>query len=129
MVIDPSFVILQNSLLSANGGNNGGNITVRPDWLLISQSSITATGTREHRRTITDPRFDYNLTAALLPLPVTLSDNLTLQPECAADLPGAISSFIVTGRGGEPSPPADSLQLWTSACHRHERRNPNDVST
>ncbi|HET6246709.1 MAG TPA: S-layer family protein, partial [Tepidisphaeraceae bacterium] len=104
MSVDPSFVILQNSLLSANGGNNGGNITVRPVWLLESQSSITATGARGVGGTL-QVTPDYNLTGALLSLPTSLSDNLTLQPECAADLPGAVSSFIVTGRGAAPIQP------------------------
>ena len=108
MTIDPSFVILENSRLSANGGNNGGNITVRPDWLLQSQSSITATGTRGVGGTLQITP-DYNLTGALLSLPASLSDSLRLQPACAADLPGAVSSFIVTGRGAPPLQPGG----WT----------------
>ncbi len=108
ITIDPSFVILENSQISANGGINGGNITVRPNWLLESQSSITATGTRGVGGTLQITP-DYNLTGALLSLPVALSDSLTLQPQCAADLPGLISSFIVTCRGGQPLTPGG----WT----------------
>ncbi len=104
MTVDPSFVLLESSRLSANGGNNGGNIAVRPDFLLQSNSLITATGARGVSGTLQITP-NYNLTGALLSLPANLSDSLTLQPSCAANLPGAVSSFIVTGRGGEPLRP------------------------
>src|SRR6185437_4316234 len=104
LTIDPSFVIFENSRLSANGGINGGNITVNPTFLLQSNTLITATGlTGVSGRLEITP--NYNLTGALLSLPATLSDNLRLEPQCAADLPGATSSFIVTGRGGTPLTP------------------------
>ena len=103
--IDPTFIVLNNSLISANAAvGQGGNINLVSDFFFNSNSSITATGTTNGTVNITAPTLD--LGSELITLPVSLlSAENQLQERCTALLRGDFSSFISIGRGGtEPAP-------------------------
>ena len=36
-----------------------------------------------------------------------------LRPDCAVKLPGGLSSFVITGRGGVPVEPNESLPIFS----------------
>jgi filamentous hemagglutinin family protein len=106
--IDPTFIVLNNSLISANAAaGQGGNISLVSDFLFnsdLSNNNITATGTTNGTVNITAPALD--LGSELITLPVSLlSAESQLQERCTALLRGDFSSFISIGRGGtEPAP-------------------------
>ena len=105
ITIDPQFIVLNNSLISANAAaGQGGNINLVSDFFFNSNSSITATGTQNGTINITAPALD--LGAQLITLPTSLlSVENQLQERCTALLQGDVSSFISIGRGGtEPAP-------------------------
>ena len=105
ITIDPQFIVLNNSLISANAAaGQGGNINLISDFFFNSNSSITATGTTNGTVNITAPALD--LGAQLITLPTSLlSAESQLQERCSALLQGDFSSFISIGRGGtEPAP-------------------------
>jgi hypothetical protein len=109
ITIDPQFIVLKDSLISANAAaGQGGNINLVSDFFFNSNSSITATGTTNGTVNITAPELD--LGAELITLPISLlSAENQLQERCTALLRGDFSSFISIGRGGtEPEP--DELQ-------------------
>jgi hypothetical protein len=98
--IDPEFLILDHSLLSANAAiGRGGNIFLRADNFLSSETPITATGGTSGTVEIAAPELD--LAASLVILPGALVDASTqLRELCAARLGLDFSSFLVIGRGG-----------------------------
>ena len=106
--VDSQFIVLNNSLISANAAaGQGGNINLISDFLFnsdLSNNNITATGTTNGTVNITAPALD--LGAQLITLPTSLlSAENQLQERCAALLRGDFSSFISIGRGGtEPAP-------------------------
>ena len=105
VIIDPQFIVLNNSLISANAAaGQGGNINLISDFFFNSNSSITATGTTNGTVNITAPALD--LGSELITLPTSLlSAQNQLQERCTALLYGDFSSFISIGRGGtEPAP-------------------------
>jgi large exoprotein involved in heme utilization and adhesion len=108
ITIDPTFIVLNNSLISANAAiGQGGNINLVSDFFFnsdLSNSNITATGTTSGTVNITAPALD--LGSELITLPSSLlSAESQLQERCAALLRGDFSSFISIGRGGtEPAP-------------------------
>jgi filamentous hemagglutinin family protein len=105
ITIDPQFIVLNNSLISANAAaGQGGNINLVSDFFFNSNSSITATGTTNGTVNISAPELD--LGAELITLPISLlSAENQLQERCTALLRGDFSSFISIGRGGtEPAP-------------------------
>jgi large exoprotein involved in heme utilization and adhesion len=109
ITIDPQFIVLNNSLISANAAvGQGGNINLVSDFFFNSNSLITATGTTNGTVNISAPPLD--LGAELITLPISLlSAANQLQERCTALLQGDFSSFISIGRGGtEPEP--DELQ-------------------
>jgi large exoprotein involved in heme utilization and adhesion len=110
ITIDPLFIVLDNSLISANAAaGQGGNINLVSNYFFNSNSLITATGTTNNGTVnITAPELD--LGAELITLPDSLvSAANQLQERCTALLQGDFSSFISIGRGGtEPEP--DELQ-------------------
>jgi filamentous hemagglutinin family protein len=105
--IDPEFVVLNNSLISANDlapGGMDGNITNISDYLFDFDSTLHATGT------INSTAPDLNLANSLLVLPSDLVHaDKALRERCAAALNHEFSSLIVVGRGGIEAPP-DELQ-------------------
>ena len=105
ITIDPQFIVLNNSIISANAAaGQGGNINLISDFFFNSNSSITATGTTNGTVNITAPELD--LGAQLITLPASLlSAENQLKERCTALLEGDFSSFISIGRGGtEPAP-------------------------
>ena len=108
ITIDPQFIVLQNSFISANAAiGQGGNIKLVSDFLFnsdLSNNNITATGTTNGTVNITAPQLD--LGSELITLPTSLlSAESQLQERCTALLRGDFSSFISIGRGGtEPAP-------------------------
>ena len=105
ITIDPQFIVLNNSLISANAAvGQGGNINLVSDFFFNSNSLITATGTTNGTVNISAPPLD--LGAELITLPISLlSAENQLQERCTALLQGDFSSFISIGRGGtEPEP-------------------------
>ena len=110
LIEPPQFIILDNSLISANAAiGQGGNINLVSDFFLDSESLITATGAQAGTVNITAP--DLDLSAGLIALPASLlSAETQLRERCTAQLRGDFSSFITLGRGGtEPAP--DELQV------------------
>jgi large exoprotein involved in heme utilization and adhesion len=113
ITIDPQFIVLQHSFISANAAiGQGGNINLVSDFLFnsdLSNNNITATGTTNGTVNITAPALD--LGAELITLPNSLlSAESQLQERCTALLQGDFSSFISIGRGGtEPEP--EELQI------------------
>ena len=106
ITLDPSSVTLVNSMISANGGVNGGNVSIRPDVFFSNTSTVTATGATgvSGRVLLTQP--DPSIGASLVQLPGTLADfDSQLAPKCAARSDGDFSSFIVIGAGGQPPEP------------------------
>jgi hypothetical protein len=109
ITLDPMFIILNNSLVSANATiGQGGNISLLSSFFFDSGSLITATGTTNGTINISAPELE--LSSALLTLSASLlSAENQLRESCTALLRGDFSSFITIGRGGtEPAP--DELQ-------------------
>ncbi len=107
--IDPTYVILDNGLISANAAiGAGGNILIVADNFLASETLITATGTTAGTIVISAPQVD--LTSGLVTLPASLVDASTrLQERCTMRLGMQTSSFLVIGRGGVEISPRDPL--------------------
>ena len=107
--IDPAFIILDHSLLSANAAiGRGGNIFLRTENFLFSTSTITATGATSGTVEIAAPELD--IAAALVILPGAFVDASTqLREQCARRLGLDFSSFLVIGRGGVSLGPEDPL--------------------
>ena len=101
--IDPEFVVLQNSLISANdlspGGANG-NIVNSAEFFFTNDSLLHATGTID----TTPP--DLDLASSLAPLSGNLVDAQNkLRESCARSINHEFSSLIVVGRGGTETDP------------------------
>ena len=103
--IDPRFIILDHSLISANAAiGQGGNILLIADNFLPSESLITATGSTAGTVQITAPPLD--LANALAALQASFVDISTrLQERCAMRLGEEFSSFLVVGRSGVEEAP------------------------
>jgi filamentous hemagglutinin family protein len=105
--IDPEFLVLDNSFISANDlspGGRDGNITNVSDFYFNSNSYLFATGT------IQSPSPDLQLGNQLLDLPANLADaRAQLKETCAQSTGHEFSSLIVVGRGGTETTP-DELQ-------------------
>ena len=113
ITIDPQFIVLQNSFISANAAvGQGGNINLVSDFLFnsdLSNNNITATGTTNGIVNITAPQLDLGAQLITLPSSLVSAEN-QLQERCTALLRGDFSSFISIGRGGtEPAP--EELQV------------------
>ena len=103
--VDPQFIILDHSLISANAAiGQGGNILLIADNFLPSESLITATGSTAGTVQITAPPLD--LANALAALQASFVDISTrLQERCAMRLGEEFSSFLVVGRSGVEAAP------------------------
>ena len=109
VLIDPQFVLINNSTISANAfGGPGGNITIigdnflaSPSALLVASSALSTPG----RIAIRSP--ENNLAGSIAQLPRAFVDaSRLLRGACSARREGAPSSFTLAGRGGVP-PEAD----------------------
>jgi hypothetical protein len=94
------------STINANGGINGGDVTIRPDALFRNHTVITATGTAGVSGTVAVSPAETELAGSLVALPAALApENARLSPACGARLGGDVSTFVLTGRGGAPPEP------------------------
>jgi len=109
VLIDPQFVVINNSTISANAfGGRGGNITIigdnflaSPSALLVASSALSTPGTIQ----IVSP--ENNVAGSIAQLPRAFVDaSRLLRGACSARREGAPSSFTLAGRGGVP-PEAD----------------------
>jgi hypothetical protein len=109
ITIDPVFIILDHSSISANAAlGAGGNIALEAESFFSSQSAITATGLTAGSVTISAPELD--LANGLSQLSGDLLDASTqLRDQCAHRLGNEFSSFLVLGQGGVQSAPADAM--------------------
>lgn len=105
ILIDPEFVVLNHSLISANDlspGGLDGNITNTSNYFFSSNSILHATGTIE----TTPP--DLDLAGSLLVLPGNLVDvQNKLRESCARSINHEFSTLIVVGRGGIEAAPQE----------------------
>jgi large exoprotein involved in heme utilization and adhesion len=109
VLIDPQFLILNNSAITANAfGGPGGNITIiagnflsTPSSLVQASSALSTPGTIE----IFSP--ENNVAGSIAQLPRAFVDaSRLMRGLCSARRTGMPSSFVVAGRGGVP-PDAD----------------------
>jgi len=105
ILIDPQFVVLDNSLISANDlspGGQDGNITNLATFFFTSDSILHATGTIE----TTPP--DLDLGESLVALPANLDSAASqLRERCEQAVNHEFSTFILVGRGGTESAPGE----------------------
>jgi large exoprotein involved in heme utilization and adhesion len=109
VLIDPQFVLINNSTISANAfGGPGGNITIIADNFLASPSAVlVASSALSTPGTIAIRSPENNLAGSIAQLPRAFVDaSRLLRGSCSARREGAPSSFTLAGRGGVP-PEAD----------------------
>ncbi|NBV85236.1 MAG: filamentous hemagglutinin N-terminal domain-containing protein [Verrucomicrobia bacterium] len=97
VAIDPHFVIVDHSLISAQGLNGGaaGNLTLQADYLFANESQVYASGQ------LSIHSVDSNLENAVGVLETRFEPpSMQLQERCAMRLGGNVSTFLVVGRGG-----------------------------
>jgi filamentous hemagglutinin family protein len=112
--IDPTFIILDHGLISANAAiGAGGSIFLQAENFFTSESAITATGSTAGTVTIASPELD--LSAALAALTAQFVDaSVRLQERCTMRLGVETSSFLAIGRGGvEESPDEPQTEMET----------------
>lgn len=117
ITIDPTFVVLNDSHISANAfGGNGGNILIVTDALLKSgTSSITASSSLGVQGTIRITAPESDLVGGLRALPGALFDpSLLLRESCSARAARAANTFVDVGQGGVPYRP-DAMAFSTYA--------------
>lgn len=115
--IDPQFVVLDRSLISANAIlGAGGNILIVADSFLASRSSITASSEASVQGTVQINSPEADFAGSLVPLTGGLLDaSSQLREQCARRLGLDFSSLLVLGRGGVPPSPADPLTSGNAA--------------
>jgi filamentous hemagglutinin family protein len=105
ILIDPEFVVLDDSFISANDlapGGQDGNILNAADFFFTNDSLLHATGTID----TTPP--DLDLAESLVVLPASLVDaGKQLRERCATSVNHEFSSLIVVGRGGVETAPSE----------------------
>jgi len=111
--IDPNFVILENSSITANAfGGPGGNINiVAGTFLMDPASSVTASSAFNAQGTVNIQSPVQNISTSLAPLPKNFASAAALLAErCAARAQDAkFSTFVVAGRDGVPLEPGGLL--------------------
>jgi filamentous hemagglutinin family protein len=117
ITLDPEFIALNDSLISANAAiGQGGNIVLQSIYYLNSGSAITATGATSGTVTITSPELD--LSGALVGLPsAPVGSETQLQETCAVAINGDFSSFLAVGQGDVEVAP-DEAQGGTAEDRR-----------
>jgi filamentous hemagglutinin family protein len=129
ITIDPEYIVLDDSLISANAAaGQGGNIVLESSYYLNSDSSITATGATSGTVTITSPELD--LSGALVGLPASpVGAETQLQETCAMAVNGDFSSFLAVGQGDVEAGP-DEAQGGTGDAgeDRREQGGPRKVA-
>jgi filamentous hemagglutinin family protein len=107
ILIDSQFVVLDDSVISANAElGQGGNITIFTGNFLNNNSALTATGATDGAIDISAP--DLDLSGSLASLPATLvSEEKRLREKCARAVNHEFSTLIVVGRNGTESAPEE----------------------
>ncbi len=111
-------LLLNNSLIAttvgtaeASGGE--GNITLNPSFLFLDENSaIVASSSGESGGTINLTITNADLSRSLLELPENVVDpsgQLAQTCPTSGNVAGKVGEFVVTGRGGLPPSPIDSL--------------------
>jgi large exoprotein involved in heme utilization and adhesion len=104
----PLVTLNQSDVVANAPQGQGGNITFISKGFLQSGGRIDASGAKNGTVEIRSPNVD--LTGIVVPLPASLLDaESQLQPYCGLKLAGAVSSFLVVGRGGMPLQPSGVL--------------------
>lgn len=122
ITIDPEFVVLDDSLISANdlsGIGQNGNIVNTANFFFTSDSILHATGTIE----TTPP--DLDLAGSLAFLPGNLvSAETQLRERCDRAANHEFSTFIVVGRGGIENAPEELQPDFGLSLHITPDREP-----
>jgi filamentous hemagglutinin family protein len=108
--IDPTFVVLDQSVISANAIlGRGGNVRIISDFFLATDSLVTATSELGIDGSVRIDALNADLTGNLVELPSKLLNAESLLQElCTVKVEG-FSSFISEGRGGLPPLPGEAL--------------------
>ncbi len=108
--IDPHFVVLENSLISANAIlGRGGNIQIIADYFFSSDSLITASSEFGVDGTVRIDALNNDLIGDLVELPSNLLNAESLLRDLCTVKIDRFSSFISEGRGGLPPLPGEAL--------------------
>jgi hypothetical protein len=105
IMIDPQFVIVNNSSIIANAfGGPGGNITIIAENFLQSATSVIEASSALSTPGVIEVRSpENNVENNIAQLPAAFIDaSALLRGLCTARRTGAPSSFVVAGRGGVP---------------------------
>lgn len=103
--IDPIFTVLDQSTITTTSDITGGNINLRTDRFFKSIDSVI-TAARNATVTLTIYTPDTNITGSLIPVNASLIDSsASFIEECSRRLQVDLSSFLITGRGGQPPEP------------------------
>ena len=113
VTIDPEFVILENSSITANAvGGPGGNITITAGTFLADPAStVSASSARNIDGEISIQAPVQDLSGVVTPLPQdVVSATVLLSDQCAVRLrAGVVSSLVTRGRDGIPASPEGVL--------------------
>ncbi len=110
IAINSDFVLLDHSLISANAVGRGGDITLAALYFFTSQSTITATGSQAGTINIQAP--ELNLANGLVTLPSSVLDaSAQIREQCARRLGLDFSSFLLVGRGGTAQAPDEDQPI------------------
>lgn len=122
ITIDPTSVILDHALISANAAQGrGGNISLTTDDFFVNDSLLTATGAQAGTIHIVAPELD--LANSLATLPGSLLDASTqLRDICAVRMQQDFSSFLILGAGGVAQDPDQPLPSGVPAKERKRGR-------
>jgi hypothetical protein len=107
--IDPEFVVLDGSTISASAiGGDGGNITIVSDYLFATPDSVlTATSELRNDGEIVVDSPETDIVSQITALPESYLDAAALLRERCGTQRGDVArgSFVVTGRDGIPAGP------------------------
>lgn len=118
IIVDPQFVILNNSRISANAfGGPGGNIRiVAGNFIPSADSSVTASSALGIAGTIVVESPENDIAGSISQLPQSFLDASAFLPQrCAARRAGGQSSFVVARRGGVEINPDGYLPSFHAA--------------
>ena len=125
--IDPQFVLLEHSRISANAIlGAGGNIDIITNAFLASDGAVTASSQASVQGTVNIETVQGDLSGALVSLSSSfVSPRTNLQERCAMRLGGDTSTFLVVGRGGVVPAPEEATAIvpvpWRPYLPAHER--------
>lgn len=111
--IDPQFVLLDNSRISANAIlGAGGNINIIAGAFLANASAVTASSEASVQGTVNIETVQGDISGALVTLSSSfVSPRTTLQERCAMRLGGDTSTFLIVGRGGVAPAPEEAAAV------------------